>query len=179
MEPRTLEQLQNEAMNGDGQACYELYEEYKKGIHVDENEAAALDWLERAIDCNHPMAQLVMGLSMLNRGNISDAIEYLNLACLNHSADAMFILSQLYLGNVEKITIEEPDPEKGIELLMQSASLGDVRAQILLGKCFYVGKWVTKNAFLSSYYLELARNQGSDEADQLLDEVHRIVTDLN
>lgn len=179
MELRTLEQLRTMAVNGDGQACFELYQEYKNGIHVDENQNLAQDWLEKAVDCNNASAQLVMGLSLLSKGELKDAEAYLELAVNNGSIEAMHIAGQLYLGNIEGVSAEDTDIRKGLALLREAARKGSVHAQIMLGKCYYTGKWLHKNNLLATWYLEMAKNQGSDEAGELLDEACRIATDLN
>lgn len=67
----------------------------------------------------------------------------------------------------------------GLHLLHEAAMEGNIDSQIMLGKCFYTGKWVSRNEMMAVYFLEMARKAGSKEAETLLDEVNRIVTDLN
>mgnify|MGYP004445967997 FL=1 len=174
-----IENLIVRANNGDGQACYDLYKEYKNGIHVAENELTAMDWLEKALDCNHPMAQLIMGLSLLNAGQQKDAIQYLQLASSNGNPDAMNVLGQLYLGNVENMTDEYTDEDKGLQLLYQAAFCGSPNAQVMLGKCYYIGKWVHQDKLMAKYWLEKAMNAGSEEAAHLYEEALRVNTLLN
>lgn len=179
METRTLEQLKNQASRGDGQACYELYQEYKNGIHVAENEKTAQSWLNKAIDLNHPEALVVQGLNLLGRGKTEDALEYLENAGANHSLAAKNILGQFYLGNIDRTPMEYINVDLGLHLLHEAAMEGNIDSQIMLGKCFYTGKWVSRNEMMAVYFLEMARKAGSKEAETLLDEVNRIVTDLN
>ena len=164
METRTLEQLKNQASRGDGQACYELYQEYKNGIHVAENEKTAPSWLNKAL---------------LGRGKTEDALEYLENAGANHSLAAKNILGQFYLGNIDRMPMEYINVDLGLHLLHEAAMEGNIDSQIMLGKCFYTGKWVSRNEMMAVYFLEMARKAGSKEAETLLDEVNRIVTDLN
>ena len=174
-----IENLIVRANNGDGQACYDLYREYKNGIHVEENSMTAMDWLEKALDCDHPMAQLIMGLSLLNAGQQHDAVQYLKLSSGNGNADAMNVLGQLYLGNVENAAADCLDEEKGIELLFQAAMGGCVNAQVMLGKCYYTGKWVYQDKLMAKHWLEKAMNAGSEEAARLYEETLRVSTLMN
>lgn len=165
--------LINKANRGDGQACYELYQEYKNGEHVSADPKAAMDWLEKAIDCNHPQAQLTMGMNMLGDGNIRDAVNYLQLSINNHNADAMNVLGQVYLGNVRQVSEDIIDKDKGLHLLMQAAHAGSMVAMLTLGKICYTGKWVGKDRFAAICWLEKAAAAGSEEAQILLDEALR------
>ncbi len=179
METRTLEQLKTQAKSGDAQACYELYQEYKNGIHVTENADTAQNWLDRAIDLNHPEALLVRGLSLLSNGSTEDALEYLEAASQENCLQAAYILGQFYLGNIEKMPEEYINTDLGLRQLYEAATKGSAEAAVMLGKCFYTGKWVTRNEMLAVHFLEMAQASGSDEAGLLLDEIHRIVTELN
>lgn len=174
-----IDQLIDQAQNGDGQACLALYEEYKNGVHVSQNQYEAQNWLEKALDLNNPSAQLIKGLNSLQDGNIEDALGYLQLACDNDNPDAMNVLGQLYLGNVENVKFGKPDLEKGMELLIAAGLKGSVNAQIILGKCFFTGKWVSRDLLLSKVWLEKAAAQGSREAQSLLDEAIRIPNLIN
>lgn len=174
-----MEQLENQASRGDGQACYELYQEYKNGIHVAENESEAQNWLNKAIDLNHPEALLVHGLNLLSQGETEDALEYLEAAGKKNSAAAKNILGQFYLGNIDRMPEEYVNVDLGLKLLYEAAVDGCVESEIMLGKCFYIGKWVQRNPLMASWFLEMAIRNGSEEAEVLLDEVNRVITELN
>lgn len=179
MTSAAIDQLIVQAQNGDSQACVDLYEEYKNGVHVDQDQFEAQSWLEKALDLNNASAQLIKGMSALHDGDIEDAMDYLELSCSNDNADAMNVLGQLYLGNVENVTISGLDEEKGIDLLIDAGLKGSVNAQIILGKCFFTGQWVTRDLFLSRLWLEKAADQGSREAQSLLDEAMRVPNLIN
>lgn len=179
MTPAAIDQLIAQAQNGDGQACLDLYEEYKNGVHVVQNHDLAMSWLEKALDCNYPAAQLIMGLSALQSGDITQAVEYLKLACANNNADAMNVLGQLYLGNVENVCCMQIDVDKGMELLTKAGLYGSVNAQIILGKCYYTGKWVHKDLMIALMWLQKAIDLGSSEAQLLMDEAIRVPDLIN
>lgn len=168
-----ISQLIQMAGNGDGQACYDLYEEYTRGENVTADAGMARDYLEKAVDYNNSNAQLQMGLDLLNSGKTREALDYIQLSCLNHNPEALHLLGQLYLGNVENIENRQPDVEKGILLLEEAALEGCVSAQVTLGKAFFLGKWVGRNKFAAILWLEKASAQGSEEAALLLEEACR------
>lgn len=179
MENQVIEKLRHEAENGNGDACFQLYQEYKTGSHVETDEVIALEWLEKALDKEHPIAQLIMGLSYLNAGRVKDAIDYLTLSCNQKNADALNILGQLYIGNVSGIKNAPIDKPKGVELLFDSACQGNVYAQLTVGKCFMTGNGTRKNKFFAKHWLEKASMQGNAEAAALLDECEIATTLLN
>lgn len=167
------------ANGGDREACFSLYQEYKNGVNVGMDESEALDWLEKAIDLEHPIAQLIMGLSFLNIGSVKDAIDYLTLASNQQNLDAQNILGQLYMGNVVGIENAPVDKAAGIDLLHSSAAGGNKYAQLTLGKCYLNGDGIVKDMFLAEIWLEKARAQGMEEADVLLDNAHTVISLMN
>lgn len=179
MTPAFIDQLIVQANQGDGQACFELYNEFKHGIHVDENDATAQEWLDKAIDFNHPMARLILDLDLLNTGHISEAIDSLKKECDKDNVTALNLLGQMYLGNVEGISSEWMNIPEGIELITRAANLQDTASQILLGKCYYTGKWVRPDKFLARYWLAQAAKSGLPEAEKLYFEACREITELN
>lgn len=179
MTGQSIEQLILQANNGDPQACFDLYQEYRHGIHVSEDDQTAKEWLEKAIDFNHPIARLIQEMDLLAKGYVEEAIGMLEVQCAQNNADAMNVLGQVYLGNVKNVGTQVLDIEKGIDLVMQAAAQGNVEAQILLGKCYYTGKWVAPNKFAARYWLEKAARAGNETASLLYDEACRVVTDLN
>jgi hypothetical protein len=174
-----IDQLKERANKGDGEACFELYQEFKNGANVKADEDEALDWLEKAIDHDHPIAQLIMGLSYLNAGKVKDAIDYLDLSCKNNNLDAMNILGQLYMGNVSGVEDVPLDKNSGIELLSKAAAGGNVYAQLTLGKCYMNADGVHKDKFMASLWLEKAAAQNNIEAAMLLDECNTLCTLMN
>ena len=178
MTDRSIQTLIKRANGGDSDACFQLYQEYKTGAHVGMDETAALRWLEKAIDLDHPTAQLIMCLSYLNAGRPKDAIAYLNLASDNGNADAQNILGQLYFGNVCDVDAVPRDTDKALALLNESARNGNPFAQLTLGKCYMIGDGVRRDPFLSRLWLEKAAEH-NDEARMLLDEALVCRTPLN
>lgn len=179
MAEQRIDQLITQANQGDPQACFDLYQEYRQGIHVREDDQIAREWLEKAIDFNHPMAKLIQEMDLLSKGYVEEAIEALQAQCAQNNQDAMLILGQVYLDNVKNVHSSCVDPEKGIDLIEQAAALGNTEAQILLGKCFFTGKWVQANKFAARYWLQKAVEAGSEQARMLYDEACREVTAFN
>lgn len=169
-----IAQLIQMAGKGDGQACFDLYEEYRKGENVHQDLETAQSYLEKAVDFNNSQAQLQMGLDLINSGKMKEGLDYVGLSCLNQNADAMELLGQLYLGNVENIENTAPDIDTGILFLEEAGLQGSISAQITLGKAFYLGKWVGRNPFVAELWLERAVKAGSEEAGLLLDEMFRV-----
>lgn len=169
-----INQLIQMAGKGDGQACFDLYEEYTSGKNVHKDPKTAQNYLEKAVDFNNSKAQLQMGLDLLNGGKMKEGLDYIQLSCLNQNVDAMELLGQLYLGNVENIENTAPDVDTGLLFLEEAALQGSISAQITLGKAFYLGKWVGRNEFTAELWLERAADAGSEEAQLLLDEMFRV-----
>lgn len=167
--------LDAQAELGDSQACLYLYEEYKN----ESGKQAASDWLEEALDSNSSSAQYIAGVQGLTSGNVEEGISFLTLSASNDNAQAMNVLGQFYLGNVSGLETADFDPEKGMEYLIQAGRKGSVEAQIILGKCFYLGKWVHKDNLISTLWLEKAVAQGSKDAEKLLNEVLLVNNGLN
>lgn len=65
-----IAQLIQMAGKGDGQACFDLYEEYLRGENVHKDLQTAQSYLEKAVDYNNSRAQLQMGLDLLNGGKM-------------------------------------------------------------------------------------------------------------
>ena len=174
-----IEELKLRANNGDGEACYQLYQEYKLGNNVSLDEAEALCWLEKAIDLEHPVAQLVMGISFLNIGMFQDAIDYLTLSCQNENTDAKNILGQILVGNVKEVPDSFLDINKGFELLTSSAFSGNVFAQLGLGRIYLDGLLTKKDRFAAEFWLDKAAKQNNVEAAVLLEESQMVLSLLN
>lgn len=167
--------LDAQAKLDDGHACLLLFEEYQNESGLQ----AAGDWLDEALDSNSSSAQYVAGVLDLGSGQVSEGISFLKLAAANENVQAMNVLGQLYLGNINGLETATFDLDQGIDYLIQAGLKGSVEAQVILGKCFYLGKWVSRDRFLSALWLEKAAAQGSLEAQQLLDEVLLVHNGLN
>ncbi len=167
--------LDAQAKLGDGQTCMDLYEAYQN----ESGKQAAADWLEEALDSNSSSAQYIAGILDLNESRIDEGISFLTLSATNDNAQAMNVLGQLYLGNVVGLESVGFDLEKGMDYLIQAGCHGCADAQLILGKCFYLGQWVHKDNLMSALWLEKAVEQGSQDAQKLLDEVLMISTALN
>ncbi len=170
-----MKQLDARARQGDGQACLTLYEQFKNESGVE----AARDWLDEALDSNSSSAQYAEGVLQLVSGDVDNGIAFLDLSARNDNVQAMNVLGQLYLGNVNGVDSVAPDLDKGIAYLEQAAERGNVDAEILLGKCYFLGQWVKKNRFVSTYWLNKAAEQGSRTAADLLENVLYVNNGLN
>jgi TPR repeat protein len=58
--------------------------------------------------------------------------------------------------------------------LIEAGEKGSVDAQVVLGKCFYQGKWVPKDLMLAKFWLQKACEKNNPEAVKLYDEVIRV-----
>lgn len=167
--------LDAQAALGDAQSCLNLFEEYKN----ENGGQAATDWLEEALDSNCSSAQYIAGVLDLGSGQFNEGISYLKLSASNQNVQAMNVLGQLYLGNINGLEDVSFDVEQGIDYLIQAGLNGSVEAQIFLGKCYYQGRWVGENRLLSVLWLEKAVSQGSEQAQQVLDEVNLVKNLIN
>lgn len=88
-------------------------------------------------------------------------------------AGVMYMVGQCYLY---AIYVEE-DIFRGIQIIKDAANMGSdgncFAAQCLLGKIYYEGKYITRNIKEAEKWLIMAKNNGSEEASQLLEQMEK------
>ncbi|MFR7639744.1 tetratricopeptide repeat protein [Allobaculum fili] len=172
----TLRQLEAQARTGDGKACLALYQEYSNNTR---DEKTARKWLDLALDYDEPRAQFLEGVYSMKVGEIAHGVQFLKLAAFNRNTDAMNVLAMYYLGNIHGISHTVIDLELGLDYLYQAANGGCPDAQIVLGKCFYLGKWVSRNKYLARYWMEKAAKAKSRLAARMLEDMQAVSGALN
>lgn len=129
--------------------------------------------LKSFADSDNPIAQYRYADVLLHKGSVGDAIPYLQRSIAlgeQHSAE---LLGMLYVRNDNK-----KDDLEGFELLTQAAESGLGTAQLYLGFCFTSDECkLPHNAELSYYWLSMAKDNGSSEANLFIDDVSELIPD--
>lgn len=124
------------------------------------------------------------GMSMLNAGKESKALETFFLAAKSGDRDAQMILGAMYLDGIGT----ESDHEKAFFWLSKAANSGDIEAQYLLGFMYENGikvapnmiravKWYTEAALqgdvLAQYNLAIIYKEGKNEIKKDMQEAFK------
>ncbi|TAA41805.1 tetratricopeptide repeat protein [Corallincola spongiicola] len=129
--------------------------------------------LKKLADSDNPIAQYRYADLLLHKGSVGDAIPYLQRSIAlgdQHSAE---LLGILYVRNDSK-----KDDLEGFELLTQAAESGLGTAQLYLGFCFTSDECkLPHNVELSYYWLNMAKDNGSSEANLFIDDVSELIPD--
>lgn len=155
----------NRAQEGDPEAQYQVYQAYEKGIGVEENEALANEWLKKAADNGHNVAQALMGFHYLINDNNPMAVVYWEKASAGGHLKAMHDLAELYLDGAIGVPMNK---SRAIQLLRESAEKGFEESQGTLGICYATGNGVTKNEYEAFAWFEKAAAQGNVYAQKNL-----------
>lgn len=155
----------NIANKGDAEACYQLGVKYEVGEDVEQNNARAIEFYQRAASMNHPEALYQLGLTY-EFGNFdqeidfSQAIElYKKAADLGHS-DAQFSLGNHYADGWEGQRVDFRQAEA---LYLRAAGQNNAKAMGNLG-------WLYANENFNGYNLEKSRQwfaRGAEQGDAL------------
>jgi TPR repeat protein len=111
------------------------------GVGVEQDEAIAVQWLQRAVTRNHPYAQLTLGMAYATgrgvRKNISTAVHLLELSSKQGLPEAHYQLAQLLEQHPKLIR----SPNQARHLYESAADHGHVLAQLRLGHLLR-GDWI-------------------------------------
>ena len=124
---------------------------------LDETPPEALNMLDKASEKGHiPSTLLLARLYATGNENIpqdiSRAVEYYNQAVEHDNTDAMAELALLYMRPVNNLK----DKPRGVELMKQAAGLGSADAAAALGKMYWLGDGVEKDADLARVWMTAA-----------------------
>ena len=155
-----LEELRNNAQNGDAKAQLELAIALRDGKGIPKNDAEAMRWAHQAADAGDTDAQDFVGFAYLRgamvKRNPALAIAYFKEAA-DDSAQAAFNLGQCYFGAQGT----EQDCAKALEYWEKAASKGHGRAAAAAAMAFHAGEGIPRDAKKARQLAERAAELGN------------------
>lgn len=152
----------------DTSAQYFIGRKFYLGTKVTENKTEAAKWFDMAAVKGHKKAQYMLGkMYMYGDGvtkNVAKAQELLTKSANRNHTEAQYELGNFhYFGyNGSK------DIKQAIKWYKEAAKERHAKAQFQLGKIYYGGIRVKKNKKAGTKWLELAYENGMDEAREYL-----------
>lgn len=117
------------ADQGQTVAMVEIGRAYRFGQGVERDSGEAVKWFEKAVAQGEPLAELNLGMIYEGEGNLDKAVKFYRQAAEHGSADAMFMMHNLYeIGTAVGKDIAEAE-----RWLLKGAEAGSLSAQTALG----------------------------------------------
>jgi TPR repeat protein len=131
--------LRELAEQGQPQAQIDLGLQYAKGIGVEKDYAAAMQWFQRAAEQGAPRALFLVGL-MYERGfgvprSYDTALDWYRRAAAKNSALAEIAMARFYNQGLGV----QRDPAQRMDWLLRAANQGNPQAQLILGNIYRRG----------------------------------------
>ena len=164
-------ELYTKSANKIAGAQYNLAHMYFYGKHVNQDYDEAKNWYSKASQQGHMESLAMLGAiaqyGYCGEEDLSGAIEMFKFAAEGGSYTAQGYLGACYFhgDGVEK------DYAKAAKLLQEAAIEGFGNAQFLLGVMYYEGLHFEKHARLGGYWINLARKDGHEFAQEVWDKL--------
>lgn len=133
------------AENGNGNAQYNLSQlclRISEKTAKKSYEKKSIEWLELAVKNGHPLAQLKMGIHLVNKNEGPEIDVYANrlftLSAEQGNIDALYQLGLMHLKSYKKYNIER-DLNMAFEFLNKAKDAGHIQAQVKIGDMCYCG----------------------------------------
>lgn len=127
--------VKSAAGRGDAAAQCQMGLFYMNGLCVDQDDDAAVEWLEKAAAQNCAQAQYNLGIyyaKFSDEKACQQAVKWLNEAAKHNYADAQFNLAKLYLNPHHIASREQGAGTRAISLLCLAAAQGHAGAKKML-----------------------------------------------
>lgn len=121
------------------QLCLKISEKKAKESY----EKKSIEWLELAVKNGHPLAQLKMGIHLVNKNEGPEVDVHANqlftLSAEQGNIDALYQLGLMHLKSYKKYNVER-DINMAFEFLNKAKDAGDIQAQVKIGDmCCWLG----------------------------------------
>ncbi|WP_421309471.1 hypothetical protein [Aeromonas veronii] len=134
------------AENGNGNAQYNLSQlclKISEKTAKKNYEKMSIEWLELAVKNGHPLAQLKMGIHLVNKNEGPEVDVHVNqlftLSAEQGNIDALYQLGLMHLKSYKKYNIER-DINMAFEFLNKAKNAGNIQAQVKIGDmCCWLG----------------------------------------
>lgn len=161
---KQFEFYKKRAEEGDAEAQYQVYNAYYEGVGTEKNQVLADQWLTKAADNGHVIAQALAGFQAIHiTKDAAKGVSYLEKAAAGGHLMAKHDLAELYLDGFAGIPM---DKERAISLLMENAEDGYAKSQGTLGICYATGNGVPVNHALAVQWFEKAAMQNDPVAQK-------------
>lgn len=124
------------------QLCLKISEKKAKKSY----EKKSIEWLELAVKNGHPLAQLKMGVHLVNKNEGPEIDVYANrlftLSAEQGNIEALYQLGLMHLKSYKKYKVER-DLNMALELLNKAKDAGHIQAQVKIGDMCYC--WLGEN----------------------------------
>ncbi|MBE6086309.1 MAG: sel1 repeat family protein [Selenomonas ruminantium] len=144
---------------------------YQYGTGVKESFDTALEWFQKVIDAGDMDGYWLKGNAYKEIGDYESAVKCYEIAIEkggNCKYYAIYDLAQAYHYGEGK----EKSFAKALELYHQSADNGETVAMLALGDLFRQGDIVRQDNASAIYWYRKARDAGSEEAEERLNEIN-------
>lgn len=158
------------ANEGDAEAQYMIYQAYENGEGVQEDSQIATEWLRKAADNGHTIAQALMGFNEIIKGNTAAGIEYWEKASAGGHLKATHDLAELYLDGDNGVPVNKT---RAIELFRKAADAGYAESQCSMGVCYATGNGVEQNDYEAVRWFTMAAEKGDQYAQKNLGIIYR------
>ncbi|WP_323900336.1 tetratricopeptide repeat protein [Aeromonas caviae] len=136
------------AENGNGNAQYNLSQlclKISEKTAKKSYEKKYLEWLELAVKNGHPLAQLKMGIHLVNKNEGPEidvhANQLFTLSAEQGNIDALYQLGLMHLRSYKEYNIES-DLNTAFEFLNKAKYAGHIQAQVKIGDiCYFLPGW--------------------------------------
>lgn len=121
------------------QLCLKISEKKAKESY----EKKSIEWLELAVKNGHPLAQLKMGIHLVNKNEGPEVDVHANqlftLSAEQGNIDALYQLGLMHLKSYKKYNVKR-DINMAFEFLNKAKDAGDIQAQVKIGDmCCWLG----------------------------------------
>jgi TPR repeat protein len=160
----------SKALSGDADAMIKVAEAYEFGKGVAVNDDSSRVWIEKAARLGHPAGMFMFGNLLVTKiysvTAFAEGMKWLTKAADTNQVQAMLKLFELHS---QKGTNTEKDKfynlSKAVNWLRKADTLGEKKATITLGECYYTGKAVRKNdSIAATYFLRSANDHNLPRA---------------
>ncbi|MCF7761915.1 MAG: sel1 repeat family protein [Cephaloticoccus sp.] len=167
--PLEIDAWTKQAVEGDGQAQWQLAQAYEKGDGVGRDVAKALVWLTSAAESGVPEAQYALAENYFKgelglQRSVPQALEWLRKAALQGNLAAGYRLGEIYFNGygVEK------DYVRAAAAMKQPAMANYSDARVYYGYMAFTGQGMTRDKEKGAAMLRQAANAGQQRALILL-----------
>ncbi|WP_429055318.1 tetratricopeptide repeat protein [Aeromonas jandaei] len=134
------------AENGNGNAQYNLSQlclKISEKTAKKNYEKMSIEWLELAVKNGHPLAQLKMGIHLVNKNEGPEVDVHANqlftLSAEQGNIDALYQLGLIHLKSYKKYNVER-DINMAFEFFNKAKDAGNIQAQVKIGDmCCWLG----------------------------------------
>lgn len=157
-------QILKAAQMGLAEAQYEVGVNYRVGIGVKQDAAAAVVWLRRAAEQEYIEAYVELGKTyMYGLGGVKvdgvEAFKWFYLAAEANNPTALYMMGTHYLEKCDEMHAKE-----AFDYFMRAAKLGEMQAQFEVAVMLYEGEAVAKDMTAAQYWCREAEKQEYDWA---------------